>query len=376
MNGGKKRMKLSDIVEVIVVVVAAIVIASVIASMIPVPILKTLIGILAFFVILRVFVRNTKVEEGTAKLIMRWGGVVKVFIQWTGYRLDEQGNVVWTGEKNPWEGGLRVWIGLPIDKAHQFKLRWHSIEEKEGKRVPVFHEKITDNVDLRPDRYWRKSFRAETKDGMFIDIEWLIGMRSINPENTIFKSPHNWVENALTQLEPLLRRYIYTKDLEEVIDLTREGIWNEIGSDRAIQKVLKEEWGIQIDENEIGIFDVGLPPGYQEALARAKQMELETKAKIPIEEKEREAEKIELQHVRDRAIEIRDGVGLSPKDAIEVVQTERAKVVKQIIEYKGLEGVKGLPLISIGGERMPKGKREEKDERRKKYERFLEPLRE
>lgn len=318
------------------------------------------------------FVRWTIVEEGTAKIIMRWGGVVKVFLQWEGYRLDENGDIVFTGEKNPWYGGLRMWIGLPIDRVYTFKLRWHSVEEIEGKRVPKFHEETKNHVMVRPDRYWRKSTGLETEDGMFIDIEWLIGMRCINPVKTIFKAPHNWVENALTQLEPLLRRYIYTKKLEEVIDLNREMIWTEIGQDRTITEVLKNEWGIQIDPNEIAIFDLKLPSRYQEALARAKQMDLEMRAKISIEEREREAEKIELQHVRDRAIEIRDGVGLSPKDAMEVVQTERGKVTKQIIEYKGLEGLRGLPLITIGRETAEKTEKKRKRKRENKKEKETE----
>jgi hypothetical protein len=328
-----------------------------------------IMGIAIAAILIKLFVRYTYVQEGTAKIIMRWGGVVKVFIQWTGYRLDERGNVVPigykmdekcnlvpTGEripekpKRPWYGGLRVWIGTPFDKVYKFKLRWHSIEEVEGKRIPVFHEEMKDCIMLRPDRYWIKMLRVETKDGMFPDIEWLIGMRCINPEKTIFKSPHNWVESALTQLEPLLRQYIYTKTIEEVLKLKGEEIWKDIGNDRVIQEVLRNEWGIQIDPNEIAIFNVDLPSGYQEALARQKQIELETKARIAAETQEREAEKIELQHVRDRAIELRDAVRLSPKDAIEVVQTERGKVTKHIIEYKGLEKFRGLPLITIGGE--------------------------
>ena len=327
-----------------------------------------IIGIAIAAILIKLFVRYTYVEEGTAKIIMRWGGVVKVFIQWEGYELNENGDVVPTTKKNPWYGGLRVWIGTPFDKVYKFKLRWHSVEEVEGKRIPKFHEEIKDHVMLRPDRYWRKSIRTETKDGMFLDIEWIIGMRCINPVKTLFKSPHNWVENALTQLEPLLRQYIYTKSLEEVLNLTREQIWEDIGKDRAIQQVLRNEWGIQIDENEIGIFDVSLPSGYQEALARRKQMELETKARVAVEEQEREAEKIELQHVKDRAKEIRDELGLSPKDAIEVVQTERGKVTKHIIEYKGLEQFRGLPLITIRGE-VPITGRPKKREGRKTKER-------
>lgn len=327
-----------------------------------------IIALVSFFL----FVRWTTVEEGTAKIIMRWGGAIKVFLQWEGYELDKEGNVVFTGRKNPWYGGLRIWLGLPIDKPYTYKLRWHSVEEIEEGRIPQFHEEMKDYILVRPDRYWRKSIKMETKDGMFVNIEWLIGMRCINPLKTMFKSPHNWVENALTQLEPLLRQYISTKTLEEVIGLTNETIWNEIGKNRVITEVLKKEWGIQIDEKEIGIFDLQLPSTYQEALARAKQMELETRAKILIEEKEREAEKIELQHVRDRAIEIRDGVGLSPKDAIEVVQTERNKVSKRIIEYKGLENFKGLPLITIGGEKMRDGDFESQEKQTQRNEEKVE----
>jgi regulator of protease activity HflC (stomatin/prohibitin superfamily) len=327
-----------------------------------------LIGIIAG--ILPLFLRFTIVEEGTAKIIMRWGGVVKVFIQWTGYKLTPEGNVEpVTPATRPWYGGLRIWLGTPFDKVHRFKLRWHSIEEVEGKRIPVFHEEMKDCVMLRPDRYWIKMVRVETKDGMFPEIEWLIGMRCINPEKTIFKSPHNWVENALTQLEPLLRQYIYTKTIEEVLKLKGEEIWKDIGNDRVIQEVLRNEWGIQIDPNEIAIFNVDLPSEYQEALARQKQTELETKARIAAETQEREAEKIELQHVRDRAKELIEGVKLSPKDAIEVVQTERGKVTKHIIEYKGLENLRGLPLIIIGGTIPPKEQRREERRKGKKPKR-------
>ena len=69
-----------------------------------------------------------------------------------------------------------------------------------------------------------------------------------------------------------------------------------------------------------------------------------------IEKVQRKAEKTELDHVQERIKEIQTTIGLSPKDAVELVQTERGKVQKRIIEYKGLEGFKGLPLISIGGE--------------------------
>ncbi len=64
----------------------------------------------------------------------------------------------------------------------------------------------------------------------------------------------------------------------------------------------------------------------------------EAAEKIAVEEREREAEKVELEHVRDRAKELKE-LGLSVKDAIELIQTERGKVKKDIREFKGLEGI-------------------------------------
>jgi len=238
-----------------------------------------------FALILLIFVRATTVAEGTAKIIMRFGAVVKVFIQWSGYKLDEEGNVVPTGEKvpkRPWYGGLRIWVGTPFDKVYKYNLRYHSIEEVEGKRIPVYHAKEeedkADYVMIRPDRYWRKTTQLETRDGQFPDVEWQIGMRSENPEKTIFKAPHNWVENALNELEPSLRSFARTKDLITFLNLTRTQIWNEMENDHAVI-LLRKEWGIKIDENEIAIFDVTPPPGYQEALAAESKAKMEAKAR-------------------------------------------------------------------------------------------------
>jgi len=235
------------------------------------------VGVVIIILLFLSIVRFTTVDEGTAKIIMRWGGIQKVFIQWEGYELNPEGKVIETGKPKPWYKGLRAWIGLPVDKVYEYNLRFHSVEEIEGKRKAVFHEKRVNCVQIRPDRYWRKSLKMETKDDQFPDVEWLIGMRSIIPQKTIFKAPHNWVENALTELEPTLRSYARTKTLTELLNLTRAQIWAENEMDPAIQAVLKDEWGIQIDSQEIGIFDASPPPGYQEALAVRSKREMEAK---------------------------------------------------------------------------------------------------
>jgi len=74
------------------------------------------------------------------------------------------------------------------------------------------------------------------------------------------------------------------------------------------------------------------------------------------EREERRGEAVELEHV---ATQIRNlmkpGLGFSKEQAQEIVQTERGKVQKRIIEYKGLpSGV--VPLISLGEGKEPRGK--------------------
>lgn len=59
---------------------------------------------------------------------------------------------------------------------------------------------------------------------------------------------------------------------------------------------------------------------------------------VALEQRQRDAEKVEVRHVRARTKELQR-LGLPIKDAVEVVQTERGKVRKEIKEYKGLEGL-------------------------------------
>jgi hypothetical protein len=160
-----------------------------------------------------------------------------------------------------------------------------------------------------------------------------------------------WEDTVVGALRAVLGKRTWrevTEKQEEFAIETKEVIAE---SDQFKQTGAKKEDLIYVIE------EVRLPAILTTAMAEADARRFEAEVKRIIEKKERAAERVELRHVRDRAIEIRDGVGLSPKDAIEVVQTERGKVTKHIIEYKGLEGVRGLPLISIGEEKIPKRKR-------------------
>jgi len=355
-----------EVAEAIIVIAIAIGVATIVAVTTPLPApIKNSIAILLFLVLFFGFLNFTLTKEATAKAILRLGGFRKIVMAWKGYKLDKNWNVK-PKKALRLPGGLR-WIGIRgLDKVYKYHFRWYSVELRAGEEPKVEFKDIKDldYILVKPDTYWSKIVKAETKDGMIIDIEFLDTIRVINPWKVLFVAPPNWLENALNRLNALRTGWVRSKEFDKIRTLEKDPqkLWQELGTDPLIQETFKNEWGIQIEENGMQIYKINLLPEYQVALAREKQMELETKAKIAVETKEREAEVIELQHVRDRAKEIKDGVGVSPKDALEVVQTERGKVTKQIIEYKGLEGVRGLPLISIGGERILGGRepREEK----------------
>lgn len=220
--------------------------------------------------------------------------------------------------------------------------------KKEGKRLfakffPFYYDGILVNVekknkDFLPKDVWSKE-RAEML--MEISISWIPdkddpqnlkeyidsgGQENI--ENMLddiieencreFASEKGWQECMKTrkELAIALIKELTGQEEEETIKLLRRG--NGIAKIPSLGIVLKR-------------FNVGRvkPLG---KLAEAAE-------KVAVEERERDSEKVELQHVKERAKEIRDELGISGKDAIEIVQTERGKVNKEIREYKGLEGI-------------------------------------
>ena len=72
--------------------------------------------------------------------------------------------------------------------------------------------------------------------------------------------------------------------------------------------------------------------------------------KVANEVKEREAEMIELEHIREQVKRMVEELGVKPEKALEIIQTERKKVVKTIEErnmnYSGLDGTGILGAIA------------------------------
>jgi regulator of protease activity HflC (stomatin/prohibitin superfamily) len=215
-------------------------------------------------------------------------------------------------------------------------------------------------------------------------------MRSENPEKTIFKAPHNWVENALNELEPSLRSFARTKDLATLLNLTRTQIWNEMKNDHAVI-LLRKEWGIKIDENEIAIFDVTPPPGYQEALAAESKAKMEAKARKARAKVEAAGRAAEIMGTVIQSLvestgmskkKIQEEFQKDPKAFYEEHKTIIDSVVTKLsmeersylrIETPGAEGVLGdfLRLIAAW-QRIPPGTPSEKKPPEKKEPPLLE----
>ena len=294
-----------------------------------------LAGLLLFFTAFFTFVRFTFVKEGTAKAIVRMKQFRKMVMAWREYKLDENWNVISISrppepqlppssssdealsppdedrdeippgglppEKPPskegpseeglpklgwWQrifGGLRF-VGIwPFDQVYTYGFRWLGLELVEGKEEPQFHERILDYVLLRPDVYLLVVEDAETLPPERIPLTFrvLVTIKVINPYKVLFKAPSNWLENAMARLGALVRAWVGTKTLDDILKLRGEPTqaWEDFKEDPLITKTFKDDWGIQIEEKGIEIRTITLHPEYQAAAAAERKQQFEARAR-------------------------------------------------------------------------------------------------
>jgi hypothetical protein len=278
------------------------------------------IGVVAFLMIWYWLAPSNRwftfVKEGTAKIVVKGDAFSKALIQWEGYTFDDEWNVVpenvWmkdgevldvidvidgetgmlkvkkkegegyevvygakhTKKERHLFGGLRYYGFYPIWDILIYMLRWNDIhrsEEKEGEiEKVIFHEEMLDYVLLKPDVYWTKISKAETKppERIPVDVEFLITMKVINVYKVLFAAPINWIENIMLRLDAVLRGFVGGKTIDQLIDLKGKAsaVWVELKGNELI-KNFKTEWGVEILENGIDIKEIGITEEYQKALA-------------------------------------------------------------------------------------------------------------
>jgi len=226
----------------------------------------------------------TFVDEGTAKAVVRFKGFKKIIMTWEGYGLNKDWDVVkrddiGTQLPESWEiGGFRL-VGIRfVDKVYRYNFRWQDIHLEGGKETVRPHEEEIDYIFVKPDVYSTKVEKAETipPERIPLTILFLVTLRVKNPHKTLFKSPPNWFENAISRLNALLRNWVAQSDLDTILKAkeSAEDLWGWVKENSLIKEDFKE-WGIEIKENGIQIRDITMPKEYEEAAALEKKTKFE-----------------------------------------------------------------------------------------------------
>lgn len=236
----------------------------------------------------------TLVEEGTAKIILKGGKFYSVIMQWKEYEFDAEWNVIKTGRTSGGIlGGLRFYGLWPVYTILSKVFRWQDVQLVQGEEKLLFHEKEIDYVLVKPAIYGTDLKKAETGSSVAsvgnpqgameripLDVQFLVTMRVVNPYMVFFNAPPNWNEKLLARLNAVLRGYIGSHSLDEILSKkgNPEDIWNDLNTDHEFEKSVKyfkEKWGVQIEENGVDLRDIDMPSEYQEAAAAEKRLGLE-----------------------------------------------------------------------------------------------------
>jgi len=231
---------------------------------------------------------------------------------------------------------------------------------------PFWYDAITVNVEKKNVDFHPKNVRTSDKAELTMEISVTYSPNKKKPEALIEYINTGGAKNVNNILEDIIeersRLFAIKKTWADALEAGEDVIKH------LIQEIAKARTDITIERIRKGN-GIAQIPGLGIVLHRfnigtiwlkgrlAERAELEA-----VEKREMDAEKVELTHVKERAKEMQE-LGLTPKDAVEIVQTERGKVTKTITEIKGLEQTGGFPIITIGG-KVPSKPREGKKKKR------------
>ncbi len=264
----------------------------------------------------------TFVPEGRAKIVVRGDAFKKVLIQWEGYRLDNDGNVVeGSSKRKGLFGGLKFYGLWPIDDIYIYDFQWTGIKE-DGSIDPHPKETI-DYVLLKDDVYGLKEEKAEDKNLLPLDVTVALTIRVVNPYKALF-NVQNWLETLYNRIRPYIRDFITTGTYEEfIVSQDRMGprIYSKLKEEEIINEFL-DRYGIEIRKIEVKDIDPG--EDYRKATL-AKYLAEREKEKVVVEA---EAEEKRLEKVYNKIKEFGDlGKFLRTLEALEKSPGEGSKWV-------------------------------------------------
>ncbi len=247
---------------------------------------------LGLVVLLFVFVRFTRVDEGTAKALMVFGEFSKIIFRWKDHFMDREWNIWYPGEVGSigkdkirvWDqrlfGGLYVYF-WPFQKIHQYKHRWTDIRLRDTKMEVEFHEEEKfDHVLLKPAVYAFKLAAVETKppERIPVDVLILVTLKVRNPYLFLFVAPPTPVEDILARISAETRALITSCPIDELLQLKGASLWKLLKGAKVIEETL-ERWGVKLAERGIEIQEIDLGPDYQKAAAATRTEEMRAAAR-------------------------------------------------------------------------------------------------
>jgi len=217
---------------------------------------------------------------------------------------------------------------------------------------PLWFSAITVNVEKKNVDFRPEDVRTLDKAELIMEISVTYSPNKKKPKALIEYINTGGAQNVNNILEDIIaersRLFAIKKTWADALEVGEEVIKH------LIQEIARAKTDITIERirKGNGIAEI---PGLGIILHRLNIGTIWLKGKLAeraeleaVESREMAAEKVELTHVKERAKEMQK-LGLTPKDAVEIVQTERGKVTKTVTEIKGLEKTGGLPIIRLGG---------------------------
>ncbi len=190
----------------------------------------------------------TIVKEGTAKVVLKASQFSKIFVQWKGKTVDENGDIV---EGREWHllGGIR-WFGFwPFYTIYQYDFEWTGVKP-DG--TFEFHPKERlDRVLLKDDVYGCSVEKAEDKELLPLDIALTLTVQIVNPYKALF-AVQNWFETMVNRITPYVREFVTHWTYQELVE--RPEVVLDVEVWKALIKPEKPEEGIIYEfQNRYGI---------------------------------------------------------------------------------------------------------------------------
>jgi len=218
----------------------------------------------------------TFVKEGTAKFVLRGDKFEKALIQWEGYTLDKDWNVI--EGKEPWHplGGFRFHGLWPIFDIGRYKFRWTGVTE-DGR---IQHkEEWLQHMLLKDDIYLAQILQAEDEGLLPLDVDLFLTIRIANPYKARFRI-QNWLETVINRIQPSIRRYIAETRYEELITKSQtagQEMWERLNEAKLLDE-FKDRYGI--DVRAIELRQINPPQGYRETTLKERTAQYEKKATV------------------------------------------------------------------------------------------------